>query len=331
MGYILALLILLFNSNAVLADAAVNNPDAALDESYPVLSELNFYVVKADVQLFLSDEAFEGYKKLVDAVLARQTHVKLSKDFDCNLTSFAALQGNPLYFFVKKLTFTDKNTAVKLTYNFSQAEQDQMLEFIQSEYLSLINEIIEPGMNELDKALAVYRYFAARIDYDYEWLDTFYAADDKFLFPDIEIYRALSTNKGVCHSYTYLCEFAYQQIGIECLRFSGQMAGTDEGHMWLVLRINGEYYHCDPTWDSHGVNVALRHFGMTDDERRDTGVENFELSYDMAYGQVNCTSSAFSDLRGVEDFYFTGEPHRIYVHIDSTIGQYDTESMAFCD
>ena len=52
-------------------------------------------------------------------------------------------------------------------------------------------------------------------------------------------YEALKTNKGVCHTYTYLCEFTLQQLRIECLRFSGDMTDKkDEGHMWLVVRID---------------------------------------------------------------------------------------------
>ena len=302
--------------------------DAAQEEQYPILSELNPYVVKADVKSYLSDLGMEGYIKLVDAVLARETKVKLSNDFDTNLHSFGALQGNPFCFFVEKLTFTDKNTAVKLTYKFTGAEQKAMYDFIVGEYLSILNEIIKSDMNELDKALAVYHYFATRIEYDYDWLDEFRATEDRFLYPDIAIYQALASNRGVCHSYTYLCEFAYQQIGIECLRFTGVLADDeDEGHMWLVVRIDGQYYHCDPTWDRQGDQVGLRYFGMTDAERRESGIVNFDLSYDATYGDVVCDSTIFSDFRTVQDFHFTDEPHKIYVDMGWMTGEYDTAEM----
>ena len=82
-------------------------------------------------------------------------------------------------------------------------------------------------------------------------------SDDKYLFPDIEVYDALKSNKGVCHSYTYLCQFALEQLGIECIRVDGLMKeDPDIGHMWLLVKLDGKFYHCDPTWDSHGDGTA---------------------------------------------------------------------------
>ncbi len=132
---------------------------------------------------------------------------------------FGALQSDPYYFFVEKLTFTADHSGVKLSYAYSDERQQEMRDFMDGQYIRLLNQIIEPDMNELDKVLAVYRYFALRIQYDEQWAQALQLSDDKFLFPEIEIYQALSTNRGVCHSYAYLCEFALQQLGVECLRF----------------------------------------------------------------------------------------------------------------
>ncbi|MDR0952377.1 MAG: hypothetical protein LBM18_05580 [Oscillospiraceae bacterium] len=273
----------------------------------PILfTEIDFRVIKADVKSYISEEAVEGYHKLLDAVLAREEFVQLSDDLDTNLESYGAMQNNPLYFLVEVMEFLEYPGTIRFTYAYDEAEQERMKQFIEDEYLTLLNEIIEPGMNELDKVLAVYRYFALRISYNYNWLDALYAAEEGWI-PDIEIYEALSTNLGVCHSYTYLCEFALQQLGIECLRFIGEMTEKDETHMWLVVRIDGEYYHCDPTWDSTFGFAGLRYFGMTDAERRESGVVNFENCYDASYVQIICDDERFSSFRDVDNFSFIGE------------------------
>lgn len=295
----------------------------------PVIERIDPYVVKADVRAYLSEDEIDLYRKLVDAVFAREKRVTLSKDYDANLRVFGALKGNPYFFFVKKLEFTGDHSAVTLSYAYTEEEQREMRAFMDEEYLRLLREIVRPEMNELEKTLSVYRYFARRIEYDYEWLEGLNLSDERFLYPEIEIYQALKTNRGVCHSYTYLCEFALQQLGVECLRFSGQMADRDEGHMWLVVRIDGAYYHCDPTWDRGDGQVGLNYLGMTDQERRDSGVVNFETCYDQAYGEIRCDSDAFSVFRGVQDFSFPedGTPHRIVLTYADHTAQYDTESM----
>lgn len=307
-------------------------PLAGFAVEAPIITAIDPYVVKADVRSYLTDVSMAGYRKLIDGVFAREKRVELSKDFDANLQSLGALQGSPYFFFVDKFEFTNKNTAMKLTYKYPAEEQSRMRAFIDGEYLALLNEIIRPGMNELEKVLAVYRYFGLRIQYNYDWLEAFRVSDDKFQYPGIEMYEALSTNRGVCHSYTYLCEFALQQLGIECLRFTGEMRDIDEGHMWLVVRIDGEYHHCDLTWDSHGGFVGLEYFGMTDRERRDSGVVNFEICYDLSYGEVKCDSEAFRDFRGVVGFDFAeGVPHRLILHYGGEDGEYDTLDRRVCE
>ncbi len=300
--------------------------------TYPATAEIekiNPYVIKADVRAYMTESDIALYEKLLDGVFARATRVDLSGDYDANLRAFGALQGNPYYFFIEKLSFTSDHTAVNLTYAYSAEEQTEMRDYMDGEYRSILNSIITPDMNDLDKTLAVYQYFGKRISYDYEWLGALDMASDKFLFPEIEIYQALKTNKGVCHSYSYLCEFALQQLGIECMRLSGDVTGTDEGHMWLVVKLDGHFYHIDPTWDDNGDTEGLTFFGMTDAERIASGVDNYGMSYDGAYGEIVCDANTFSAFRGAVDFSFIqGDPHRILLDYGGHTVIFDTEAMA---
>ncbi len=299
-------------------------PVAAETVKDTVITEMNPYVIKADVRAYMTEEDIRLYKTLVDAVFARAEIVHLSDDYDANLRAFGALQGNPYYFFLEKLTFTKDHGSARLTYAYTPQEQEEMREYIDSQYIDLLNEIIDPGMSELAKTLAVYRYFASRIEYDYDWLDGRNLSDDMFLYPEIGIYQALKTGRGVCHSYTYLCEFALQQLGIECLRFIGEMVDSEDEHMWLVIRIDDAYYHCDPTWDNGDLLVGLNYFGMTDQERRDSGVVNFEQSYDGAYGKIVCDGNRFAIFRGVVNFTFVeGDSRKILLDYGAETVEFD--------
>ncbi len=300
----------------------------------PALAELDaidHYVVKADVRAYMTDEDMEYYRKAIDAVLAREDEVRLSDDYDANLRVLGALSNNPLYFLVEKEDFNSKHTKLRFQYAYSEAEQAEKVTFMDEEMLKLINGAIQPGMNELEQALAIYQAVVARIDYDYDWLEAMDMSDDKFLFPQIEIYQALSTGKGVCHTYTFLYEYALQQLGIECLRYTGNAIGDpDEGHMWPVVRIDGEYYQCDPTWDDQGEVASLQYFGMTDAERIASGIEGFEFSLDSAYGEVVCNSEKLAPLHAAMQ-YSLSDDHILLLSdsFGNSIGTFQTETCAF--
>ena len=284
------------------------------EKKEPVLTSINHYVIKADMKSYMTKTDIALFRKLVDGVLARKKEVTLSKDYDANLSAMGALKMTPYYFLVKKDEFSKDHTKIKFTYAYSAEKHAKKIAFLDNEYLTLINENVTSDMNELEKVLAIYKYFANRISYDYEWLDGLNMSEDKFLYPDIEIYQALKTNKGVCHTYTYLCEFALQQLGIECLRITGTMTGTeDDGHMWLLVRIDGKYYHCDPTWDRGENEIGLKYFGMTDKERVASGVDIDNTSIDGSYGEVSCSSKRFKTFRDVNNFEFN-EDHSLTLY-----------------
>jgi hypothetical protein len=236
--------------------------------------------------------------------------------------------GNPIYFVVDDVDFSADHKTLLFTYAYSAEEQAEMLAFMDEEYLSILNEIIPPEANELEKVLSVYRYFSNRIEYNYEWLADYKLSEDAFLYPDIQIYEALTTNKGVCHSYSYLCEYALTQLGIDCFGAVGHDTNSDDDHMWLLVKIDGDFYYCDPTWDRNADGtVGLRYFGMTTERRVETGLtnfDNFEAFHEDEYGPAPADDNRFAVLWDIANFDF-GPDHTLILYDDE--GQkkvYDT-------
>ena len=262
----------------------------------PVVTEIDHYAIKTDIRAILTDEEYELYKKAIDAILAHEERVELSDDYDRNLLITSALQHSPYYFFVEKERFVSNHTAIKYTYKFSVEEQNEMTEFIDSEYLSILAEIIPyPNMNDLEKTIAVYQYFAAFLSYDYEWLEE-HTAPDGQLDGEISLYEGLSTGRGVCHTYSYLCEFALHQLGIENLLILGNMLyDSNISHMWNIVKLNGNYYHFDATWES--PDSGMYYFGMTDHDRENQSIDISYMFIDSVYGEVSCTDESLEALR----------------------------------
>jgi hypothetical protein len=296
------------------------DPSASIDPpapKVPILTEIDHYTLDPDDAAHASEEQKAWYRRLVDGVLAREESVTLSDSYDENLYCWGLLMSNPIYFVVEKVDFSSDHKTLLFTYAYSAEEQTEMISFIDKQYLTILNEIIPDDANDLEKVLRVYEYFSSHIEYNYEWLAGLQLAPEDFLYPDIQIYEALSTNFGVCHSYTYLCEFAFALLGIDSFGITGYDTNADGYHMWLLVKIDDHFYYLDPTWDrNQDGTVGLRYFGMTTERRTDTGLvdfDNFEAFHEPEYGSVPADDDRFSVLWDTYSFEF-GPSHTLILY-----------------
>ncbi|MBR3308109.1 MAG: hypothetical protein IKI75_12765 [Lachnospiraceae bacterium] len=274
------------------------------------IGEIDHYVMSPMVAAYFPEDEASGqaFRDLIDAVFAHESSVKLTDDWDNNLVIWNAATESPYFFVVDEDHLANDHKTLTLTYRYGEEEAAEMLQFIDDSYIEILNGCITENMSDLEKVLSVYHYFGERISYDYEWYDSLQAMDtgNRFEAPDIAVYDALKTDSGVCHSYTYLCQFAFQQLGIECIRVSADMASGDDSHMWPIVKIDGNFYNIDPTWDSHAEDdtVGLRYFGMTHDEATtDRGIQDYEAGIDVSYGEVVCEDHRFDCLHDVTDYH----------------------------
>ncbi len=59
-------------------------------------------------------------------------------------------------------------------------------------------------------------------------------------------YSALVTGDTVCAGYSRAFQYLLQQLGIPCYYCVGY---SGEDHAWNIVRVDGEYYNVDTTWD----------------------------------------------------------------------------------
>ena len=130
------------------------------------------------------------------------------------------------------------------------------------------------GMSEFDCALYLHDYICMNFDYD-----------EKYESGDM--YSMLKNKVGTCQGYTYLfLELAFR-VGLECdVVYSDPMR-----HIWNVVKIDGEWYHIDLTWDDGDsfCKVLHKRFLFSDDEAKGSGY----YSYTVGNG-VECTSEKYS-------------------------------------
>lgn len=118
-------------------------------------------------------------------------------------------------------------------------------ERIENEYAAALSSV-KDGMNDVEKALALYDYVIALINYPdesavIEYIDGFpqYSAEK------YTVISALRDRSAVCTAYAALYAALLNDVGISAITVDS----AEMSHCWVMLRIDGVWYHADPTWD----------------------------------------------------------------------------------
>lgn len=101
-----------------------------------------------------------------------------------------------------------------------------------------IRDGLPEDADEFDKVLYVHDYLATNVVYD-KSADLQHTA-----------YGALVEKKAVCDGLSAAMQYLLTQLGMECLMVYGDdKENNPESHAWNIVKVNGEYYHLDITWN----------------------------------------------------------------------------------
>lgn len=76
-------------------------------------------------------------------------------------------------------------------------------------------------------------------------------------------YGAIVDGEAVCEGYAKAIQIILTRIGIPCYTIRGEAGGV--GHMWNVVRIDGDWYHLDATWDdTDSDDASYEYFNLSD-------------------------------------------------------------------
>lgn len=98
--------------------------------------------------------------------------------------------------------------------------------------------------SEYETVKAVYEYIVRTVDYAH--------SDD-----DQNVISSLVDHVSVCAGYARGMQLLLQQYGIQAIYVTGNIIDSD-GHAWLVVRVDGDYYNVDVTFaDRNGENDVV--------------------------------------------------------------------------
>ncbi len=129
----------------------------------------------------------------------------------------------------------------------------------------VFEEQITPDMSDCNKEFALYDWLIRNVSYDQSHYSKKGAPRTSY-----EPYGPLVKGKGVCLGYAETFRLLMDMAGIECITVTGAAFGNRENHAWNMVRLNGEWYCADPTWDlDSGINqdgvYVYSYFNVTSD------------------------------------------------------------------
>ena len=152
------------------------------------------------------------------------------------------------------------------------ADRDQVI--LQS-CRDLLGEIITEEMSDYDKELAIHDWMIAWAEYDQAALSSLPGAQPT---PDSDNpYGFFTGRAAICTGYTSTFQLLMDLLDIECVTVEGTAYNGTEDHAWNMVRLDGDWYCVDVTWDdpvsSTPVSPAAAHmyFNVTSDFMRQFG------------------------------------------------------------
>lgn len=137
---------------------------------------------------------------------------------------------------------------------------------------------VEPGMTDFQKERRLH-----------DWLvQSYYGCYDRTVHDpktpmgredNLNPYGLLVRGYGICLSYATTFQLLMDLVGVECITVVGASSSSSGDHAWNMVKLEGEWYCVDPTWDAtykEGLTQETmwpwqhRYFNVTSDYMRQT-------------------------------------------------------------
>ena len=167
----------------------------------------------------------------------------------------------------------------------SEKKQEEEEASVERKIKEIVKSVTRSGMSEREKAKALHDWIIDHAEYDYSFRK--YTAKE-----------LLFEGTGVCEAYMDTYRRMLDEAGIVNETIIGK--GNGASHGWNVIRIDGQWYHVDCTWDDTS-RIRYKYFMVSEQAIRQD--HSFDCSYQGDYefifndktAKVNrCYSSAAS-------------------------------------
>lgn len=147
-------------------------------------------------------------------------------------------QGNKMY--IDSVTFNVKYRA--------SGDIDRQIDTYTTDW---VNSNILSSDSDYDKALKIHDFIVTKNQYN--------RGDNSDMSGGYSIYHPASIiygNGGVCNAYATLFDKLATKAGLEVRYATGTSKKTGEPHIWNMVKIDGNWYNIDTTWDDPAIGFS---------------------------------------------------------------------------
>lgn len=198
-----------------------------------------------------TDEEVMGY--LYQQMKMRVERVDISK-YRLDASSVRNLFGsvlneNPdLYYVGRGYSYAVNDGYVsQLVFTYSDAYDDALF------YSEVGKALAAAGgcTSDLQKAIVLHDWLTVNCEYDYENYEAGTLSEESY-----SAYGVFVNRTAVCQGYALAYKYLLNQVGIDCYMVTSDAMN----HAWNMIKLNGQYYQVDVTWDDPVMDVIGRSF-----------------------------------------------------------------------
>lgn len=209
---------------------------------------------------------------------------------EIRLVITAVKEDNPMLFWLTdKFGFsnTEGYTAIQL-YSYEPPEKVKTMQNKLNKEVNKFINSVEYGLDDFSLELLAHNYIIDRCKYDDDVKDS----DDDYLA--FTPYGAIVNGNAVCEGYAKAFSYLLSQLGIESKGIVGK--GSQELHMWNAVKIEGNWYYTDISWDDGKEYSRYDYFNITESQ----------LKKDHTISKVysKCSSDEVNGTNGVKAINF---------------------------
>ncbi len=234
----------------------------------------------------LTDIEKHAYNEILSTIYSMPEKVRIP-DIDgeeLDRVFSALLADNPDLFFVgRRCTLTAKGlfNFCSVEYYIDKETYEEQKEKLNEVCDEVISSLTDPD-DEFRTELEIHDFIVKNCKYRLEHGEFVYSS----------AYGAIVNGEAACEGYSKAAKLLFDKAGIESTVISGISDNTEdpEGpHMWNAVKINGDYYYLDCTWDDpvskSGEEMVMYAYFNLNDEMIAATHRDFSLDF-------NCTATA---------------------------------------
>ena len=144
----------------------------------------------------------------------------------------------------------------------------------------VLDTVLRDGMSDLEKETAIYYWIVNNVNYDWTHQDVMIETPREAFTPygglvkRQDPYDRRMKRSAVCLGYATTFQLLMDMAGVECITVVGAAYYSGEDHGWNMVRLNGNWYCVDVTWDANyrefgyswGQESEWIYFNITSDE-----------------------------------------------------------------